>query len=80
MITLARTHHHHLIQFGQLVVVTGKRFEPISFKVQNLLAIPNYHLIQKGKPYTNNWELCNPQAVYLETPKKQTVPGMLFYQ
>ena len=49
-LTLARTHHHHLlIQFGQLVVVTGKRFEPIPFKIQNLLAVPNYHLIRNGR-------------------------------
>ena len=38
-LTLAWT-HHHLIQFGQLVVVTGKRFESISFKVQNLILGP----------------------------------------
>ena len=53
-LTLARTHHHLLIQFGQVVVVTGKRFEPIPLKVQNLLAVPNYHLIRNGKPHANN--------------------------
>ena len=48
-LTLAGIHYHNLIQFGQLVVVTGKRFESISFKVQSPLAVPNYHLIRNGR-------------------------------
>ena len=31
-LTLARTHHHHLIQFGQLVVVTGSALNPFPLK------------------------------------------------